>query len=150
MARYKWCSLKFCKNNLMNFQYPGDLPYAYLFLSGVLTTLVSLDREQQAEYELWVMVSDGQLSSVTPIFIAVSDVNDNPPEFLESLYRVTVPARSKTRKREALFKVRPDPDISVLHKCTNAQRERGKAREVWYFGWMRTGKSNSEILLKSW
>ncbi|XP_050707144.1 fat-like cadherin-related tumor suppressor homolog isoform X2 [Eriocheir sinensis] len=73
--------------------------------TGSLTTLVPLDREQQAEYELWVRVSDGQLSSVTLVFITVSDVNDNPPEFLEPLYRVTVPARSKTKKREALFRI---------------------------------------------
>ncbi|XP_042236772.1 protocadherin Fat 1-like, partial [Homarus americanus] len=75
--------------------------------TGVVSTLWPLDREEQAEYELWVTVSDGQLSSVTPVFITVSDVNDNAPEFVEGLYRVTVPARSKTRKREAMF--RPDP-----------------------------------------
>ncbi|XP_050700748.1 fat-like cadherin-related tumor suppressor homolog [Eriocheir sinensis] len=80
----------------------------YLRMHGALTTLVPLDREQQAEYELWVRVSDGQLSSVISVFITVSDVNDNPPEFLEPLYRVTVPARSKTKKREALF--RPEPE----------------------------------------
>ncbi|XP_050706824.1 cadherin-22-like [Eriocheir sinensis] len=82
--------------------------------TGALTTLVPLDREEQAEYELWVRVSDGQLSSVTPVFITVSDVNDNPPEFLEPLYRVTVPARSKTKKREALFRV-SGPLLEGLH-----------------------------------
>ncbi|XP_063862581.1 fat-like cadherin-related tumor suppressor homolog isoform X4 [Scylla paramamosain] len=82
--------------------------------NGVISTLVPLDREEQAEYELWVMVSDGQLSSITPAFITVSDVNDNPPEFLESLYRVTVPARSKTKKRAALFRVfARDADVGM-------------------------------------
>lgn len=74
---------------------------------GLLSTLWPLDREEQSEYELWVTVTDGQLSSVTPVFVTVSDVNDNAPEFLEDLYRVIVPARSKSRKREALFRVGP-------------------------------------------
>ncbi|XP_071532452.1 fat-like cadherin-related tumor suppressor homolog isoform X3 [Panulirus ornatus] len=75
--------------------------------TGLLSTLWTLDREEQSEYELWVTVTDGQLSSVTPVFVTVTDVNDNAPEFLEELYRVTIPARSKSRKRAALF--RPDP-----------------------------------------
>lgn len=74
-------------------------------VTGLVTTAWTLDRETRAEYEIWVTVSDGQLSSVTPIFITVTDVNDNPPEFLEALYRVTIPARPKTKKREALFRV---------------------------------------------
>lgn len=75
-------------------------------VAGLVTTAWTLDRETRPEYEIWVTVSDGQLSSVTPIFITITDVNDNPPEFLESLYRVTIPARPKTKKREALFRVR--------------------------------------------
>ncbi|KAK8746409.1 hypothetical protein OTU49_017006, partial [Cherax quadricarinatus] len=73
--------------------------------TGLVSTLWPLDREDVPEYELWVTVSDGEHSSTTPVFVTVSDVNDNPPEFLEELYRVTVPSRSKTRKREALFRV---------------------------------------------
>ncbi|XP_047474985.1 fat-like cadherin-related tumor suppressor homolog isoform X2 [Penaeus chinensis] len=74
-------------------------------VTGLVTTAWTLDRETRPEYEIWVTVSDGQLSSVTPIFITVTDVNDNAPEFLEALYRVTIPARPKTKKREALFRV---------------------------------------------
>ena len=106
----KWCRKKIYMNFLV-------ISLIIIFPSGALSTQVSLDREQQAEYELWVLVSDGQLSSVTPVFITVNDVNDNPPEFLESLYRVTIPARSKTKKREALFRVSPigvNPDTNVV------------------------------------
>ncbi|XP_064099968.1 fat-like cadherin-related tumor suppressor homolog isoform X2 [Macrobrachium nipponense] len=77
--------------------------------TGVLSTAWTLDRETRPEYELWVTVSDGQLSSVTPVFITVTDVNDNAPEFLESLYRVSVPSRIKSKKRTSLF--RDDDDM---------------------------------------
>ena len=82
--------------------------FAYLFFFSVLGTLrtrAPLDREEQDEFEVWISVSDGDLSSLTPVYVTVTDVNDNTPEFMESTYRVTVPARSKTKKRESLFRV---------------------------------------------
>uniref|UniRef100_A0A8C5LVV1 Protocadherin-20 n=1 Tax=Leptobrachium leishanense TaxID=445787 RepID=A0A8C5LVV1_9ANUR len=52
---------------------------------GLLRAKVSLDREQQSSYTLWVEASDGgdpTLSSTAKITILLLDVNDNPPLIL--------------------------------------------------------------------
>lgn len=52
---------------------------------GLLRAKVSLDREQQSSYSLWVEASDGgdpTLSSTAKITILLLDVNDNPPVVL--------------------------------------------------------------------
>ncbi|XP_072266589.1 protocadherin-20 [Pyxicephalus adspersus] len=52
---------------------------------GLLRAKVSLDREQQSSYTLWVEASDGgdpTLSSTAKITILLLDVNDNPPVVL--------------------------------------------------------------------
>lgn len=52
---------------------------------GLLRAKVSLDREQQSSYTLWVEASDGgdpTLSSMAKITILLLDVNDNPPVVL--------------------------------------------------------------------
>ncbi|XP_075055899.1 protocadherin-20 [Mixophyes fleayi] len=49
---------------------------------GLLRAKVSLDREQQSSYALWVEATDGgdpALSSTAKITILLLDVNDNPP-----------------------------------------------------------------------
>ncbi|KAM9319940.1 protocadherin-20 [Gastrophryne carolinensis] len=49
---------------------------------GLLRAKVSLDREQQSSYTLWVEATDGgdpTLSSTAKITILLLDVNDNPP-----------------------------------------------------------------------
>ncbi|CAL4107052.1 unnamed protein product, partial [Meganyctiphanes norvegica] len=73
--------------------------------TGVIRTAALLDRESMLEYELHITVSDGQLSSVSTVFVNLIDVNDNIPYFLQSLYRVNIPARSKTRSKQQIFSV---------------------------------------------
>ena len=54
---------------------------------GTLSTLTSLDREQQASYNLTITVIDGglpALSTSTSILVTVLDINDSPPTFLLS------------------------------------------------------------------
>ncbi|KAM9825396.1 protocadherin-20 [Syngnathus typhle] len=49
---------------------------------GTLRAKVSLDREQQGTYQLWIEAVDGgqpALSSVTMVTVLLLDVNDNPP-----------------------------------------------------------------------
>ncbi|KAB7505675.1 Fat-like cadherin-related tumor suppressor-like protein [Armadillidium nasatum] len=74
--------------------------------TGVLRTTAGLDRERQSEYDIWVGVTDGQRTSLTPVFVVVSDVNDNSPKFLEKVYRFNIPSRekSKVQKRQPLFR----------------------------------------------
>lgn len=52
---------------------------------GVLRAKVSLDREQQSSYTLWVEAVDGgdpPLSSTAKITVLLLDINDNPPMVL--------------------------------------------------------------------
>ena len=70
-----------------------------------MTTTASLDRERQAEYDLWIGVTDGHLTSLTPVFVTIDDVNDNAPQFLENTYRFVVPATKKAFKSRPLFRV---------------------------------------------
>ena len=61
--------------------------------TGLIITMVSLDREEQDYYELTVTVSDGsttpQTASIT-FPVTVTDANDNDPIFLKTSYFVTV------------------------------------------------------------
>ena len=58
--------------------------------TGHLVLVQSLDYEQQSEYELTVQVSDGILSSTTVITIMVTDVDDEPPIFLNTTYYANI------------------------------------------------------------
>ena len=63
--------------------------------TGILsTTKRLLDREAQSEHVLEVMVSDDgdpvSLNSTTQVVVAVEDVNDNVPEFLERYYKIDI------------------------------------------------------------
>ncbi|RVE45661.1 hypothetical protein evm_009676 [Chilo suppressalis] len=60
--------------------------------SGALTTLVPLDREKRAEWEVPVTASDGGgLLRHTTVRVRVADVNDNAPVFPHREYRAAVP-----------------------------------------------------------
>lgn len=51
---------------------------------GEIINLVALDREEQAQHVLRVMVTDQgrpRLNTTTIVRILVTDVNDNPPQF---------------------------------------------------------------------
>ena len=52
--------------------------------SGEIINWVSLDREQQSQHALKVMVTDQghpRLNATATVHILVTDVNDNPPQF---------------------------------------------------------------------
>ncbi|KAL4641472.1 protocadherin Fat 1-like [Arapaima gigas] len=62
--------------------------------TGWITTLKQLDREKQSSYTLAVAAVDGgegvRLSATTKVEVTVVDMNDNPPRFTSSVYKVTV------------------------------------------------------------
>ncbi|KAI8035371.1 hypothetical protein M5D96_011814 [Drosophila gunungcola] len=59
--------------------------------SGNITVAGHLDREQQDEYVLKVVASDGAWRAETPITITIQDQNDNAPEFEHSFYSFSFP-----------------------------------------------------------
>lgn len=74
---------------------------------GVIsTTGRKLDRENQSEHILEIMVQDNgspELSSTTRVVITVDDINDHSPEFDQKFYKVQVPATAKVEQK--LFQV---------------------------------------------
>lgn len=64
-------------------------------VAGVVSTLRTLDRESQAQYQLIVQAVDQaafgeRRSSTATIKIAVQDENDNAPQFLQSSYSINI------------------------------------------------------------
>ena len=53
-----------------------------------------LDRETRDSYELYVTASDGKNSGKTLVYVQVTDVNDNNPEFLNNTYEASVDENS--------------------------------------------------------
>ncbi|CAB3403624.1 unnamed protein product [Caenorhabditis bovis] len=67
--------------------------------SGYITTSGSrrLDREKQAEHELWVSICDGgdpQLCSQVAVIVSVEDENDNAPMFTQPILHYNVRAKT--------------------------------------------------------
>ncbi|XP_076315433.1 protocadherin Fat 1-like [Tachypleus tridentatus] len=64
----------------------------------IKTTNRHLDRESQSEHVLEILVRDSgepSLSSTTRVVVTVEDINDNDPQFTESLYRCPVLVSNK-------------------------------------------------------
>ncbi|XP_068273240.1 protocadherin beta-15-like [Nyctibius grandis] len=74
----------------------GDLPFSLTPTFDnyyELRTTAALDRERTAEYNITVTATDwgtARLSSRENIFVQISDVNDNPPQFTQELYTMSV------------------------------------------------------------
>uniref|UniRef100_F6YY38 Cadherin domain-containing protein n=1 Tax=Ciona intestinalis TaxID=7719 RepID=F6YY38_CIOIN len=76
------------ESNVLSGQFSVDT------MTGVLTTSTTLDREVKGSYNFFVTAVDaapyGPRSSMVPVTITVTDVNDNPPVFDESLILVNI------------------------------------------------------------
>ncbi|NXV52863.1 PCDBG protein, partial [Uria aalge] len=74
----------------------GDLPFSLTPTFDnyyELRTNAALDREGTAEYNITITAMDWgttRLSSRESIFVQISDVNDNPPEFTQEIYTMSV------------------------------------------------------------
>ncbi|NXE57452.1 PCDBG protein, partial [Casuarius casuarius] len=74
----------------------GDLPFSLAPTFDnyyELRTDAALDRERTAEYNITITAMDQgtpRLSSQESIFVQISDVNDNPPEFTQAVYTMSV------------------------------------------------------------
>ncbi|XP_029816069.1 protocadherin beta-16-like [Manacus vitellinus] len=74
----------------------GDLPFSLTPTFDnyyELRTNAALDRESTAQYNITITATDwgrARLSSRENIFVQISDVNDNPPEFTQEIYTMSV------------------------------------------------------------
>ncbi|XP_074012158.1 protocadherin beta-16-like [Numenius arquata] len=74
----------------------GDLPFSLTPTFNnyyELRTNAVLDRERTAEYNISITATDWgmtRLSSWESIFVQISDVNDNPPQFTQKIYTMSV------------------------------------------------------------
>lgn len=61
-------------------------------LTGEIVTAGRLDREEQSSYQLVVTVTDtGEITASATVFVTVTDINDNEPQFEIPSYLVTIP-----------------------------------------------------------
>lgn len=106
-------------NALLNYDIVDDLPRKYFHIdssTGAIRTVMVLDHETIPEFTFHVKVSDlgkPKLSSETTakVMIAVTDVNDCPPKFLQNDYNATL--LLPTYKNVAVLRVNAlDPDSS--------------------------------------
>lgn len=59
--------------------------------TGHIVTAGRIDREEQAFYELTVTVTDSdERTASARVFITVTDIDDNLPQFVTSNYEVTL------------------------------------------------------------
>uniref|UniRef100_I3JVC6 Protocadherin-16 n=1 Tax=Oreochromis niloticus TaxID=8128 RepID=I3JVC6_ORENI len=73
---------------------PGYELFSINPYTGLITTTSYLDREQQQHFTLRVQARDSSarpLSSTTTVMCSVLDDNDNPPEFMQSSFRISLP-----------------------------------------------------------
>uniref|UniRef100_A0A8B9LCV4 FAT atypical cadherin 1b n=1 Tax=Astyanax mexicanus TaxID=7994 RepID=A0A8B9LCV4_ASTMX len=74
----------------------------------VTTTSRKLDREKQGEHILEVTVSDDgapAMSTVVRLVVKVEDENDNPPQFLQKVYKIRLVERPKAIRWEPVYRV---------------------------------------------
>ncbi|XP_075066072.1 protocadherin gamma-C5-like isoform X21 [Mixophyes fleayi] len=83
------------KNGEVKLEVSPDLPFRCQPMSNRYSLVTSghLDREQVSQYTITLIASDlgsPSLSSQTTITINISDVNDNPPAFLQTVYNAFI------------------------------------------------------------
>uniref|UniRef100_UPI00358E6C03 protocadherin Fat 1-like isoform X2 n=1 Tax=Myxine glutinosa TaxID=7769 RepID=UPI00358E6C03 len=79
------------ENGRLHYSLHGSRAFSVDSDTGLIRTAAPLDREQQAEYRMYVRVSDtGGLACEMQLHLSVQDVNDNPPAFSAPRYSVAV------------------------------------------------------------
>ncbi|XP_053559873.1 protocadherin Fat 1 isoform X2 [Bombina bombina] len=79
----------------------------------ITTTSRKLDREQQAEHILEVIITDNGYtpkSTISRVIVKVLDENDNKPQFLQKFYKIRLPElekpeKEKNAKRDPIYRV---------------------------------------------
>lgn len=92
---------------------PG--PFSIDRYSGKIVLRKRLDAETRSEYTLQVIASDGMHEATTDLTIRVTDINDNAPQFLQTVYVAVLSGRYRGRD-----------DLSL--RGTRVVREAGSGR----------------------
>nr|XP_030139508.1 protocadherin beta-16 [Taeniopygia guttata] len=110
----------------------GDLPFSLAPTFDnyyELRTNAALDRERTAEYNITITAMDWgrkRLSSQETIFVKISDVNDNPPEFTQEVYTMSVTENNSPMLRIGSMKA-TDADAGINARVNYALvRDEGK------------------------
>uniref|UniRef100_A0A8C4NQV8 FAT atypical cadherin 3a n=1 Tax=Dicentrarchus labrax TaxID=13489 RepID=A0A8C4NQV8_DICLA len=105
--------------------------------TGWISTRKDLDHETSPSYTFTVVASDlGEtlsLSSTTTVTIAVSDINDNPPRFLEQHYFGSVQESDPPGEVVAVLNTRDD-DSSAINRQVSYHITGGNYRGVFALG----------------
>nr|XP_020474749.1 protocadherin Fat 3 isoform X4 [Monopterus albus] len=105
--------------------------------TGWISTRKDLDHESNPSYTFTVLASDlGEtlsLSSTTTVTVAVSDINDNPPKFLEQHYFGSVQESDPPGEVVAVLNTRDD-DSSAINRQVSYHITGGNYRGVFALG----------------
>ncbi|KAM7399908.1 hypothetical protein PAMP_019144 [Pampus punctatissimus] len=105
--------------------------------TGWISTRKDLDHESNPSYTFTVIASDlGEtlsLSSTTTVTVAVSDINDNPPRFLEQHYFGSVQESDPPGEVVAVLNTRDD-DSSAVNRQVSYHITSGNYRGVFALG----------------
>uniref|UniRef100_A0A4W5NEJ3 Cadherin 11, type 2, OB-cadherin (osteoblast) n=1 Tax=Hucho hucho TaxID=62062 RepID=A0A4W5NEJ3_9TELE len=91
-------------------------PFSSLLSPGIIrTALPNMDREARQEYDVVIQAKDmgghmGGLSGTTEVKITLTDVNDNPPKFPQSVYSMSVSEDKVSGEEVGRLKAK-DPDL---------------------------------------
>ncbi|XP_078085442.1 cadherin-6-like isoform X1 [Mustelus asterias] len=91
--------------------------------TGIIrTALLNMDREAKEQYQVIIQAKDmggqmGGLSGTTSVNITLTDVNDNPPRFPQSVYQMSV--KESSREGSAVGRIKAyDADIGENAEIT--------------------------------
>uniref|UniRef100_A0A8B9DWF9 Protocadherin gamma-C3 n=1 Tax=Anser cygnoides TaxID=8845 RepID=A0A8B9DWF9_ANSCY len=119
----------------------GDLPFSLTPTFDnyyELRTNAALDRERTAEYNITITAMDwgrSRLSSRERIFVQISDVNDNPPEFTQDVYTISVKENNTPMLR--------------IGKVNATDADAGKNSRVSYALVREKGKEQTDVSINS-
>ena len=84
-------------NGVIRYSLLGTELFAVDSFSGIVSLIMPLDYEFQQSHNFTVIASDSgspQLSAEEQVYIAIFNVNDNPPQFSQDTYEFSVPENS--------------------------------------------------------
>ncbi|XP_064886324.1 protocadherin beta-16-like [Columba livia] len=119
----------------------GDLPFSLTPTFDnyyELRTNAAVDRERTAEYNITVTAMDWgmmRLSSRESVFVQISDVNDNPPEFTQEIYTMSVTENNSPMLR--------------IGSVNATDADTGKNAQVRYTLVQQEGKEQPEVSVNS-